>query len=485
LYPRIRLQYLQTVTRRSGGAGRQIVYDRREASRDLEIRYPASRRPPVRLLYAKDRVAPPGDLTLRDRRFDRGRRERRTALELGDPASGGAGKRPRSRRRVLPKFGLATFVLALVLVVALGWSSLDAQARAIVVLSSVLETPVLTSGAEMLTGEPRLEESAVAGNPALVARPAGEGPWPALFLVNGAVPEGRELSEIRRLAEGLARAGHLVVVPDLPGLREGEITPETADETIEVARAVSSWQRARDGKVGLVGVSTGATLALLAAEEDGLEDRISVVAGVAPYADIETLLSIATTGHYAKNGTMIPYEAEPFLAYASARSLISALPPGEDRETLLSEMDRVERTDQEPLAGLRERSTEDLGAEAKSVVELLANEEPGRFHELYAGLPEGVRADLGELSPLSGRGRIGAPVELVSGPRDKYFPVSESYEILRIAPEGRVTVTDALDHAELGFSPGELPEFFEMNGFVVRSLREARSPDEAESQITE
>ena len=396
-------------------------------------------------------------------------------MKLGDPASGGTGRRPRSR--VLAKIVLATFVLVLVLVIALGWSSLDAQARAVVVLSSVLEKPVLTSAVEFATGEPRLGDESVAGNPALVARPAGEGPWPALFLVNGAVPEGRELPEIRRLAEGLARAGYLVVVPDLPGLREGEITPETAGETVEVARTVSGWKQARDGKVALVGVSTGATLALLAAERDVLKGRVTVVAGVAPYSEIETLLSVATTGHYEKDGEMVPYDAEPFLAYASARSLISALPPGEDRETLLSEMDRVDRTDPEPLAGLRERPTGDLGAEARSVVELLANEEPGRFHELYAGLPEDVRADLEALSPLSGRGRIGAPVELVSGPRDKYFPVSESYEVLSIAPEGRVTVTDVLDHSELGFSVGEIPEFLEMNGFVVRSLRAARAEE--------
>lgn len=399
--------------------------------------------------------------------------DRRTVLGLGDPASTGTGKR--FRLRSLPKIWLAAATLVLIVLVALGWPSIAAQARAVVVLSSVLETPVLTPAVEALTGEPRLEESRVAGNPALVARPAGEGPWPALFLVNGAVPEGRELPEIRRLAEGLARAGYLVVVPDLPGLREATITPETAGETLEVARTVSGWPGARDGKVGLVGVSTGATLALLAAEEDGLNGRVSVVAGVAPYTDIETLLSIATTGHYEKDGEMVPYEAEPFLAYASARSLISALPPGEDRATLLSEMDRVERTDPEPLAALRARRTGDLGPEARNVVALLANEDPKRFGALYASLPRGVRTDLEELSPMAGGGRIQAPVELVSGPRDKYFPPSESYEILRIAPEGRVTVTDALDHAELGFSLEELPAFLQMNGFVVRSLHEARS----------
>jgi pimeloyl-ACP methyl ester carboxylesterase len=257
---------------------------------------------------------------------------------------------------------LALF-LAAVLLAVLGWSWIDAQARTVVVLSSILEPPVLTPAFRGVTAEPRFEETLVAGNPTLVARPGGEGPWPAIFFVNGAVQQGRKLPEVRRLAEGFARAGYLVVVPDLPGLTEYAITPETASETLDVALAVSGWRDARGGEVGLVGASTGATLSLLAAEKDDLEGRVSVVAGVAPYTDIETVLSVATTGHYKRDGEVVSYEVDPFLSYAIARSLISTLPPGEDRETLLAEMSGINRLDPEPLAGLRDRRLGDLGAE--------------------------------------------------------------------------------------------------------------------------
>lgn len=400
-----------------------------------------------------------------------------TSLRFGYRSAGGAGKGPwrQSSVGVLLLFPM----LVVVLLVAFGWPYLAVQARAVVVLSSAMDVPALRSVVGVATGEPRLEDTSVAGNPTLVARPAGEGPWPALFLVNGTVPEGRELPEIRRLAGGFARAGYLVVVPDLPGLREDAITPETAAATVEVARAVSGWREARGGEVGLVGISTGATLALLAAGEEDLDDSVSVVAGVAPYANIETVLSISTTGHYEKDGGLVRYEAEPFLSYVSARSLISALHPGESRETLLAELDRVDRLAPDPLAGLRDLPSEDLSGlspGARGVAELLANEEPERFGELYEDLPEGVRSDLEKLSPVARVGTIGVPVELVSGPRDRYFPISESQEILRFAPQGRLTVTDMLDHAELRFSPAEIPEFWKMNLFVVRSLREAH-PD--------
>ena len=368
------------------------------------------------------------------------------------------------------------FVLALVVVVAVlvvaGWSWIDAQARAVVVVSSVFETPVLTSAAEAVTEEPVVEDTVFAGRPALVARPEGEGPWPALLFVNGTIREGRNYQPVQNLARGLARAGYLVVVPDLPGLTTDEITEETVSSTVEMARAVADRPDAESGRVGLIGVSTGATLALLVAEDEEVRDQVSIVAGVAPYTDIQTVLNIATTGHYRDGEEYVPYEADPFLSYVIAKSMLAALSPGEDRDALRAELEEIDRLDPDPLAGLRARSTGDLSSEARSVVELLANEDPERFDGLYEALPSEIRERMERLSPLAGDERIAAPVELASGPEDKYFPVSESFALGSIAADHRVTVTEVIDHSEFSFS--DVPDFARFDGFVVRSLREAR-----------
>jgi pimeloyl-ACP methyl ester carboxylesterase len=374
-----------------------------------------------------------------------------------------------------PAFYLVMLAVLIGLLVSY-WSWVDAQVRAAVVISTVLEAPILTPAADAVSGEPGFEDVSVAGNPALVARPAGEGPWPAVFVVNGTVRQGRKLPEVRNLAEGFARAGYVVVVPDLPGLTEDEITPETARETVDVAREVSERPDVEDGEVALVGVSTGATLALLAAEDPALRGKISLVAGVAPYSNIKTVLNVATTGHYRRpGGGLVRYEATPFLSYVVARSLVAALPPGEDKLTLSAELERAGRESPDPLSGLSSRRTDDLGPDARSVVRLLANRNPERFAALYADLPKDVSHDLEVLSPLAGTGRIRVPVELATGPRDKYFPPSQSYGLERIAPERRVTVTEALDHAELEVSPGDVPAFATFDAFVVRSLRTARA----------
>lgn len=391
---------------------------------------------------------------------------------LPDASRVGAGRLVKKNR--LQHFTWAALFVVVTFVPGLNWSWLDAQARAVVVISSVLQIPVLDPGVKLLSGRPRVESHPVAGDPAYIVRPAGRGPWPAIFFVNGATPEGRKLPEVRRLAGGLARAGYLVVVPDLPGLRDGEITDKTRAETIQVARDVADRRDARGGKVGLVGVSTGATLALLAAENQELRGKISSVAGIAPYSNVRDVLDIATTDHYRDHGRLAYYEADPFLSYVVARSLIFALPPGREREELLSRFDEVSPSNPHPLTIFRERGFRKLGPQARCVLRLLANRNPRRFDALYAALPGQIRKELDLLSPLAAAGRINAPVELASESHDRFFPLSESYAVAKIAPDLRVTVTGSLHHAQPVLSLRDLPSLWRFDGFVVRSLRDIR-----------
>ena len=366
-----------------------------------------------------------------------------------------------SRRLVLVAAGV---VVIAPMVVYRDW--IGAQTRAATVLATTLETPVLADLAGAVTREPRLEETTVAGSLATVARPAGRGPWPALVFVNGSTVEGRRHPTVRSLASGLARAGFLVVVPDVPGLATGALSGETVQSTIAVARAVADGDEARAGRVGLVGVSTGGTLALVAAREPGLAGRISVVSGVAPYSDVRQVVRIATTGTYLRAGRLEPARADPYLLEVVARSLALAIPPGEERDGLLAALESGE-------PGVGEVAA--LGPRGQAVARVLLNRDPARFDALYGALDASVRARLERLSPLDGGGRveIAAPVELASGPQDKFFPIDESRAVAEIAPRLRVTVTGALDHAELEPTVRALPDLARLNGFVVRSLRSA------------
>ena len=214
-------------------------------------------------------------------------------------------------------------LVVVLLVVARYWTWVEAQARAGVVLFSVLDTPVLDDATRLLTPEPVVRDTRIGGSPAYVYEPGGlfardaRETYPAILFVNGTTPEGRELAEVKLMAEELARSGFVVFVPDLAGLREDEISPKTLSATLAVVHAAADHPRTRGDRVSLVGASTGATLSLLAAKEPRTKNRVASVSGLAPFADVRTALSLATTEHYLKDGKPVSYTPDPFISYTA------------------------------------------------------------------------------------------------------------------------------------------------------------------------
>ena len=378
-------------------------------------------------------------------------------------------------RRIVRPWRLVALVLVIAsLVLALlARATIAAQADAAVVLATVIETPVVTWSVERLTDEPAVADDVVAGAPTTLVRPSGTGPWPAVVFLNGATALGRDHPRVRAVARGLGRAGYLVLVPDLPGLREGEITTRTLAAAVRVVEAAASRSDAEGGSVGVLGVSVGGALALLTAEDPKLAARVAVVAAIAPYTDLAEVFRLATTGFYEEDGRLVRYETESFLALVAARSLVAALPPGRDRASLQAELRRIEDDEGDPLARLRSLARAGLGPAARTALALLLNRDPSRFEALYAALPPGVRAAHRRLSPLAGAARLQARVELASAPHDKYFPVAESRALARAAPDAHVTVTRSLAHAIPEPSPRDIADVFRFDGFAVRVLRHA------------
>ena len=353
-------------------------------------------------------------------------------------------------------------------------SWVEAQGDGIVVFASVARAPVVTWAVEQLTDDPELEDIDLAGSPTTVARPGGKGPWPAIVFLNGATRRGRFHPRVRDAAGGLARAGYLVFVPDLPGVRFGEITTRTLDGAVLAVREAQRQPDVRGGRVALYGVSTGATLALLVAEDARVAQAVSIVAGIAPYTDLRDVVRLASTGYHLDRGKLELYDAEPYVSLAVARSLAAALPRGRDRHLLLRRLLTVADDEPDPLAGLRAPWVEKLGKSAQTLVKLLLNTDPQRFERLFSDLPAAMKKDTRRLSPISGAAALCAPVEIATAPHDKYFPTAESRALQRAVPTVRVTVTSTLGHAIPEPSLGSLGDLAAFDAFLVRALHGAQ-----------
>lgn len=349
---------------------------------------------------------------------------------------------------------------------------ISAAGRALLLVALVLDLPVAGRLAMRFTAEPKVTELDVDGVPVEVLRPPDDEPRPAWIFVNGAHPERRREPIVWRLANGLARAGFVVFVPDIPGLGEGTVTARTLEATHAVTGAACGRPDIKGGRVALVGASTGAGLALIAAGQPELAERISVVAAVAPFADLRKLVGLTTTDHYEESGRFVQYEVTDLHRWVVARSLAAAISAQEDRERLLLELDEIEREGLNPLEELPSRAG-DVGEEAAAVLAVLGNRNPERFGELFDALSPAVHSFVDQMSPLRLGAGVRAPIEIVVPPTDVYFPPGEAAALAAGLPTARLTVTKVLDHTRPRSTVVHLRSFARFLAFVVRGLRGA------------
>jgi pimeloyl-ACP methyl ester carboxylesterase len=290
------------------------------------------------------------------------------------------------------------------------------------------------------------------------------------MFVNGATPDGRAHAGVRRFAASLARAGYIVFIPELPGVAGGELSLPTLAASVECAVTAADSAETRNGRIALVGVSVGGTLALLAAATPDLSTRISVVACIAPFTDLEKVIMLATTGMYPGDDGPASYPVPPALPVGVARSLVGSLDPTPDARALGRALASLDPTSPDPLSRLRDAPCRSLGPAAAAAQALLINRDPLRCECLFAALPDAVRRVVVSLSPLRSAARLSAPIEIVTAPRDKYFPLSESLALQGEVAGVRITVTSALEHATPRLTLESVGDFGRLQGFIARSL---------------
>lgn len=335
------------------------------------------------------------------------------------------------------------------------WPALvRAQVRVATGLAAAYDGPVFGRVARVLAGNVREDDTSVAGLPAFVYRPGrGSGPWPTIVLFPGVTRRGRMHPALRAIGRGLAAAGRLAILVEPEGLPLGELTPAARQQALAAVEAVVARHDVADGRTALVGVSGGATLALLAAADRNLTDRVSLVLVVAPLGDVSEAIRYITTEVRRDGDMLVPFVSGDFFKLVIARSVISCLQPGDDRSALRSHLLALEDYGAEPLAGLRAWPSERLDEPARAAVALLSNEVPERFDELYAALPESLRAAVDALSPIAVAGAITAPVELVVAGADKYIPLADAISFADACPTARLTILESLTHVVPTVSP--------------------------------
>src|SRR6202030_4082550 len=114
-------------------------------------------------------------------------------------------------------------------------------------------------------------------------------------------------------------------------------------------RAVS--RRPDVSRTGLLGVSVGCSLGLVAAEGALASVHLSAIACLAPFTALRGVIMMALTDTYPEApGRFVRYHPNPFVSLVIARSLASVMPADAGRVLLITRLLAVSDNAHEPLA---------------------------------------------------------------------------------------------------------------------------------------
>ena len=295
-------------------------------------------------------------------------------------------------------------------------------------LSAVTNAPTVES---VTYGSPadRMDVYVPAG-----ARPGSE--LPAVVLELGVHPAPIDDPRIVNIATAIARAGVVIGVPDSSALRELRVTPAEPGHLADAALALADRPEVDGSRVGLAGLSAGASMALDAAADPRLVGHLDFVSSFGGYADAQRLLvDVASRTTLNPDGTVSAWQPDPFIRHDVLELAIQALPDDGQRDALRAVLQPVVASDnpgQTPA-----EPAEPFMGDAARVFDLFTATDRAAAQAAVDALSPTLHAQLAGISPTTFADKIQVPVFLLHGVTDTAIPVAHA-ELLRDALGARV-----------------------------------------------
>lgn len=271
-----------------------------------------------------------------------------------------------------------------------------------------------------LTAWPRRWESteSLTGIPTRVGwwRPGRGERHPAILLVIGATPIGIDFPQLVVAAEGFARAGFLVMLPDLACMKEERFDPTGPRQIADAFAVLRAHPNAQGRPAGAFGFSVGGGVLLAAAGRFPELDRAAYLATLGAYFDMTPYLAGVASRSQRRGGAVVPWEPSPDVPGRITSSLARLAVDGDERRAV----DAV------------------LAAGSYDEALLRLSRLPARLREILDGI-----------SPRPVWDRVRAPVYWMHDELDRYVPVAEAESARAASRRGRLTmiVPRLLEHS--------------------------------------
>jgi dienelactone hydrolase len=299
----------------------------------------------------------------------------------------------------------------------------------------------------------------------------------AVLLVPGVHAAGIEEPRLVGFAEDLAARGFLIVTAELPDLKKYAITARSTDMIEDAARWLSEQRElAPDGRVGLIGISFGGGLSVVAAGRPSIRDRVAFVLSFGGHGDLPRTLRFLCTGALPDGSRHAPHDYGVVIILLGVADRM--VPPDQVvalRQGILtfleaSHVDMVDKPRAQTIFTMARAMAAAMPEPSRSLMTAVNDRDVATLGPRLLPHVEALGADPA-LSPVDAPAPS-AQVFLLHGADDNVIPALESTMLgdhLRPLTPARVLLTPLITHAEVN-RPANWGEVWKLVSFWTAVL---------------
>jgi len=349
-----------------------------------------------------------------------------------------------------------------------------------------LPTPVIDGPIVSRLPDPVVEQvTFTAAGRTIVAdvyRLPGDELHPGIVLNHGVAAGGRSDLRLVNFADALARCGYVALVPEFVNLKEFRVSPSDVDEVVGAYQYLELLPGVDPERVGFFGFSYAGGLALLAANDPAIADRVRFCFLLGGYYDLRSIATYATTGYYRENGDWVYMEPRHTGKWAFLKNMLEFVDAAGDRALLARIADAKLAGEERDVSA----AVDSLGVEGARLYDLMTNADPDRAADIIESLNPRVLDFFDTLSLRGNIDDVSAHLIIAHGRDDNLMPYTESILLAENAPSGasvELRILESIQHVdlELGWEGGpagwvatlaELGRVYSlMNAILVQGLR--------------
>ena len=248
--------------------------------------------------------------------------------------------------------------------------------------------------------------------------PAGGGEHSALLFFLGVNPAGKDDERVVNLGNAVARTGIVVMIPWSERMAQRRVNEQEAGDLVRGFEHLRSLDMVDEDEVGMAGFCVGASLMMVAAQDERIRDDVKVVNSFAGYYEAEDLIASVVSARRFYGEDSAPWEPDILSVLVVRTHLLESVDDPAERATLA---DVIENGAAAPS---------DLSPDARLVYDILNAPDLETARRLIDLLPPDSLETLRRISPSANIDSLKAKALVMHDRQDRLVPSEESRRLV-------------------------------------------------------